>query len=129
MNYTKEELTYWYNYIFDCFSKGFDEFEIEHHRIENHFSLPMTYKHLRKKELAIRFVHDLTEYYKIEELNRQNNPLKFEELCEDEQIWDKKYDMWRFVLHINFDTTRFYDCTCNKMIYFEENRLYRKKVY
>ena len=57
-----------------------------------------------------------------------NQPLKFEELHEDEPLWDKTYNMWRFVQQIDFDTHSFYDCTCDEWIDFEENRFYRKQV-
>lgn len=57
--YNKDECIYWYDYIFECMSKGFGSFGIIPHRVENPFNAPTIYKPLRKKEKATKFVHDI----------------------------------------------------------------------
>lgn len=62
----------------------------------------------------------------IEELKNiyLNNPYTFEDLCENEPVWDKVFKCWRYVLQKDYDKKGFHDFINNTWIYFEKNRFY-----
>lgn len=89
-------------------------------------SIENDYDMLKREDDSELIYQLMNEYF-------ENQPLKFEELCENEPIFDNDdfYYCWYLILMIDYETKQLYivDYDGNfKWINFEENRFYRKQV-
>lgn len=67
------------------------------------------------------------EKYVVDYVNSLQ-PYKFEDLKEDEPLYDSKYNCWRFNIQTDNCKKGFYDTIADEWVDFEENRFYRKEV-
>lgn len=118
------------NLIEEHFDKKENTAEFKHFKLHSDSTLK-----LMKKDELISYIHMLYHNWKVADKSKQrlhniiddlteNNPLEFEEIAEDEPIWDNKCGCWRFNISTDKRTNAFYDTIADEWVDFEENRFY-----